>query len=133
MEKSQFTSDSKFIKKILKTVQFPNKLDPSTLLGERKPEFECLLCRHIVIDPCQCVQCNAIFCKNCVRSTTHQKCSRCSADLTHQLPTHFNRVLSLYLNKLTFKCAACAELYTYEEYERHVRCGVRGSGCPLKC
>jgi hypothetical protein len=95
-------------------VKMGPQIDPVTASNKRLADtFTCQLCMHVVVCPTQCKQCDAIFCKSCIKKQGTEKCGICSKH--NAFKPKFNRALTAVLNALEFSCE-CDALVSYEDW-----------------
>lgn len=94
----------------LTRIQFDSKFK---CLSEHKQDFECKKCLNVLLEPQQCVQCQAQFCQACSET-------KICINQTHDFqPKPLHRILRNQLNSLRFKCFDCSEELLYTQTYKH--------------
>jgi len=82
-----------------------------------KDSILCQICTGIMIEPMMCMNCQNVYCKECIEHWTilDKKCpNRC-------LNPNYKKSLAMgqLLSKLNFQCKKCNNTYMYDEMIKH--------------
>ena len=94
----------------------PINLNVSDAVGELDIYWTCSICKDVVEDPCECIECTNLECRTCIKKhskKTENRCPNCEIPL--QLRDKVNRFVNDKLNNLLFKCGRCESEYKYED------------------
>ena len=93
------------------------------IFNEKFPDFICQICLSFVLDPVECLTCNAIFCRKCLYEyTLYSKHCPNRCDINYR---PVNRILRNIINAVKVPCIyfhkGCKEILTFEIYDRHLK------------
>ena len=94
----------------------PEKIANLSFYKEIESLIECAICKNIVSEPVQCLNCQNIFCKNCIDSwkKKNKQCPfRCSDNKYFK-----SKRINELLEKLIIKCE-CNQNIKYRNYFKH--------------
>ena len=81
----------------------------------------CPVCLGVVIEPKQCSECQKLTCSECVEKwlSDHNDCpAGCGRKFESQ---RVHPLAERDLERLTFKCKHCDDLFSYTDAESHIR------------
>ena len=85
-----------------------------------KDSIICPICDEIIIDPVMCMNCQKVFCRNCVQQWG-KKDNKCPFRCENPKYKESNEIKSI-LSNLKFECENCGEIFNYKDIFNHENC-----------
>ena len=94
-----------------------NLVIKNIIYNEFKGSITCQICLKILINPFMCMNCQNVYCKNCIEQweKKNNKCPNRCQNTNYQKSLEKNLILS----KLKFKCVNCKNEIEYNNVEKH--------------
>ena len=104
-------------------------------------DFICLICLNVVLNPVHCGNCQALFCKTCVRKwigrASIKQCPKRCGNGKEFKESALNRLIKNQLDAIVFRCPSdtgCGKTFSYAEKHKHMGCSSKtGVTCLQNC